>query len=238
MRKLWRRLLSGHAPVCLSAGGPVSVEVAGADGLVQQRARLQRGDDAARQRLARTGVPGAKVDHAQTVRFLRVTEDDVAVARPDLVARRVLGILELGREISEVGSLEITAEGPLVDLPLCGPPSEPGRYPLVQLAPGLLRAPDKRTRIEPVGGPPLASPLGESRTILTPAVPLVAGSATTIVSRGESCTSVPSLGSRQVGIALAFSNSALINAVIAGAISRSSSKRCARSLTTFFRVGL
>ena len=56
VRKLWRRLVSGHAPVSLNAGGQFTVEVACPHRFVEQSLGLQHADDAAAQRLACAGM--------------------------------------------------------------------------------------------------------------------------------------------------------------------------------------
>ena len=170
----------------------------------------------------------------------RVTEDNVSGARPHLIARRFLGIPELSCKVGEVGLLEVPAERALVDVSFGRSPREPGRHPVVQLCD---RA-SSRTRPVNQDRAGLADPRLRVHSAIRarsslPPVPLSSGIKHNHgEAAGQSCTSVLSLGSRTRGIARPFSNSALINAAMVGAISRSSSRYARRSLTTFFRVGL
>lgn len=94
------------------------VDVAGADQLVEQSLGLERREDMAAQSLVGAGMAGAEVDDLEAVRRLGIGQDHEAVSAPHLVLCRRFGSLDLGRNLSAVGAVELGAQNPLIDLTL------------------------------------------------------------------------------------------------------------------------
>ena len=139
---------------------PVPVDVARAHRLVEQRFRLENGDDPSAQRRARAGVPGPQVDHLEPAVGSGVGQGHVSVAGPDLLLGRVLGLLGLGPDLSVVGRVELGAQKTILELASDAHPRQPLLRLVAQLPPRLLGAPDQGARIQSGRCASGARPLG------------------------------------------------------------------------------
>src|SRR5207249_6888752 len=104
-------------PGLLERWWPVSLDVASADGLVEERFGLQGSDDPATQRLAARRVPGTEVDHLEAVRLLAVRDDSESVVAPDFFLSSLLRVPDLGLELRPIALVELTAERAVGNIP-------------------------------------------------------------------------------------------------------------------------
>ena len=103
----------------------MAVDVACADGLVEQRPRLQRGYNAPAQSLAAAGMACTEVDNLQSVRRLSIPQCHEAVPSPHIVLGRLLRISSPCLYIGPVRAVKFCAEDALRNLMSNSAPGEP-----------------------------------------------------------------------------------------------------------------
>ena len=141
---------------------PMPVDVPGTDGIVEQRTRLQGGDDAPAERLAAAGMPCAEIDDLQPVRCLSVRQSHEAIACPYLVLGRLFRFSDPSPHFSAVGLVELSSEDALGDLMGNSPPGKQQLDTLSQFPSRLSDAPDQRCGIESRRSTPLLGPLADA----------------------------------------------------------------------------
>ena len=105
----------------------------------------------------------AEVDDLEAVSLLCVGNDRKTITAPDLVLRRLFGILDLRLKFRSVIPVELTADRSLGDLARNPLPSERQLNLVAQVSARLLETPDERSRIKPRRLSALARPLGNLR---------------------------------------------------------------------------
>ena len=137
----------------------MAVDVSCADGLVEQRPRLQRGYNAPAQSLAAARMACTKVNDLKPVRRLSIPQCNEAIPSPHLVLGRLLRIPNPGLHIGPVRAVEFCAKDTFRHLLSDSAPGEPQFDTLSEFTPRFPGAPDQCRWVEarrpsPFSGPP------------------------------------------------------------------------------------
>ena len=128
---------------------PVTVDVAGADGVIYQCLRFERGDDAPAQSTSIAGVSDAQVDDPETVIGFGVQQCQKAVAGPHFFAGIVLGFADFGVHFAAVGVVEFAAQQFFLNVAGYPSPGQQVGDAVPQFAARLFDAPHQRAGVKP-----------------------------------------------------------------------------------------